>query len=154
MKRFTAMFVVMAALAALVLSPLAADAQGRARGRVYAKPDVERIIKRVEEQSGNFRKAVDRQLDHSRLNGTKREDRINAQVKQYDRSVDELRREFSRRDSWMETRGNVERVLREASDVNRIIRDADFGRRLEGEWNNLRRELNTLADVYNLKPLR
>jgi hypothetical protein len=148
------MFVVMAALAALVLSPVAADAQGRARGRVYAKVDVERIIKRVEEQSGSFRKAVDRQLDHSRLNGTRREDRINAQVKQYDRSVDELRREFSRRDSWMETRGNVERVLREASDVNRIIREAEFGPRLEADWNQLRRELNTLADVYNLKPLR
>ena len=154
MKRFSALFVVIAALAATVLSPVAADAQGRARGRVYAKPDVERIIRRVEDQSGIFRKAMDRQLDRSRLNGTRREDRINAEVKQYDRAVDDLRSEFRRRDSWMETRSNVDRVLRQASDVNRIMRETGFAANIEGDWNNLRRELNTLADVYNLKPLR
>jgi hypothetical protein len=154
MKGFSAMFVAVATLAALVLSPVAADAQGRARGRVYTKIDVQRIISRVDAQSGSFRKAVDRQLDRSRLNGSRREDRINAQVKQYDRSVDDLRSEFSRRDRWMETRGNVERVLREASDVNRIMRETGFSANIEGDWLNLRRELNALAVVYNVQPLR
>jgi hypothetical protein len=116
--------------------------------------NVQRIIERVENRSDVFRRAVDRQLDRSRLNGTKREDRINEQVKQFDRTVDELRAEFSRRDSWMETRGNVERVLRQANDVNRILRDGNLGRGVEGEWSTLRRELNTLAQAYDLKPLR
>jgi hypothetical protein len=142
------------ALCGVALSPATAGAQGRARGRVYTKSDVQRIINSVEDRSDVFRKAVDRQLDHSRLNGSKKEDRINAQVKQYDRSVDELRAEFSRRESWMETRGNVERVLRQANDVDHIMHDTNLGRGVESEWSTLRRELNTLADVYNLKPLR
>ena len=154
MKKLSAMFVTAAALAALVASTGAADAKGRDRGREYAKVDVGRVIARVEDQSGAFRKAVDRQLDHSRLNGTRREDRINAEVKQYDRTVDALRSEFSHRDSWMETRGNVDRVLHQAADVNRIMHDENLGRGVENEWGNLRRELNSLADVYNLKPLR
>jgi hypothetical protein len=153
MKKLSAMFVTAAALTALFVSPVDAGAESRARGRVYTKVDVGRIIARVEDQSGAFRKAVDRQLDHSRLNGSRREDRINAEVKQYDRTVDALRSEFSRRDSWMETRGNVERVLRQAADVNRIMHDEKLGR-VENEWGSLRRELNALADVYNLKPLR
>jgi hypothetical protein len=142
------------AACSMVLSPAAAGAQGHAHGRTYTKADVQQIINRVENQSGTFRKAVDHQLDHSRLNGTKREDQINAQVKQYDKTVDELKSEFSRHDSWMDTRVNVDRVLREASDVNRIMRNNGFGGGIEGEWSNLRHELNTLADVYNLKPLR
>jgi hypothetical protein len=142
------------AVCSVVLSPVAASAEGRARGRVLTKSDVQRIINRVEDRSDVFRKAVDRQLDHSRLNGSKREDRINEQVKRYDRTVDELRAEFSRRDSWMETRGNVDRVLRQATDVDRIMHDANLGRGVESEWSTLRRELNALADVYNLKPLR
>ena len=154
MKKLSAMFVTAAALAALMASPVDAGAEGRARGRVYTKVDVGRVIARVEDQSGAFRKAVDRSLDHSRLNGSKREDRINAEVKQYDRTVDELRSEFSRRDSWMETRGSVERVLHQAADVNHIMHDENLGRGVENEWGNLRRELNALADVYNLKPLR
>jgi len=154
MKKLSALFVAAAALTALSVSTVDAGAQGHARGRVYSKVDVGRVIARVEDQSGAFRKAVDRQLDHSKLNGSRREDRINAEVKQYDRTVDELRSEFSRRDSWMETRGNVERVLHQAADVNRIMHDENLGRGVESEWGNLRRELNALADVYNLKPLR
>lgn len=154
MKRLSIVMCAVLALCGVALSPTAADAQRRARDRVFTKSDVQRIINRVEDRSGAFRKAVDRQLDHSRLNGSRREDRINEQVKQYDRTVDALRWEFSRRDSWMETRGNVERVLREASDVNHIMHDTDLGRGVENEWGTLRRELNTLADVYDLKPLR
>jgi hypothetical protein len=154
MKRLSVVLCTVVAACSVVLSPGVAGAQGHAHGRHYSKADVARIIDRVEAQSGSFRKAVDRQLDHSRLNGTKREDQINAQVKRYDRSVDELRAEFSRHDSWMETRGNVEHVLRQASDVDHVMHDTGFGGGIEGEWSNLRRELNTLADVYNLKPLR
>lgn len=154
MKRLSVVMCAVLAVCSVVLSPVVAGAQGHAHGRHYTKADVQRIIDRVESQSGSFRKAVDRQLDHSKLNGSKREDQINAQVKRYDRSVDELRAEFSRHDSWMETRGNVERVLREASDVNHIMHDTGFNGGIEGDWSQLRHELNTLADVYDLKPLR
>lgn len=154
MKRLSIVVGTVLALCWVALPATAAGAEGRVRGRVYTKSDVQRLINRVEDRSDVFRKAVDRQLDHSRLNGSRREDRINEQVKQYDRTVDQLRAEFSRRDSWMETRGNVERVLRQANDVDHIMHDTNLGRGVDNEWSTLRRELNTLADVYNLKPLR
>jgi len=139
---------------ALLVSAGPADAQWRARSRQDDRVDVERIINRVESHSDAFRRSVDRALDRSRLNGSRTEDQINAEVKQFEKEVDRLRGEFDRRDSRDETRRNVERVLRQADEVNRIIRRSNFARDLDREWSQLRAELNTLAGVYNLKTLR
>ena len=79
---------------------LTVNAQGRYRGRTYSKADVDRIIHRVEDSSDRLRQAVDRNLDRSRLDGTRREDDINQQVKQLENALDELRSEFDRRDTW------------------------------------------------------
>jgi hypothetical protein len=154
MKKLSALFVTAAALAALVASTGAADAKGRDRGREYAKVDVGRVIARVEDQSGAFRKAVDRQLDHSRLNGTRREDRINAEVKQYDRNG---RCAAVGVQSPRQLDGDARQRGTGAPSGRR--RQSHHARRkpwrgVENEWGNLRRELNSLADVYNLKPLR
>jgi len=139
---------------ALLVSAGPADAQWRARSRQDDRVDVGRIINRVESHSDAFRRSVDRALDRSRLNGSRTEDQINAEVKQFEKEVDRLRGEFDRRDSRDETRRNVERVLRQADEVNRIIRRSNFARDLDREWSQLRAELNTLAGVYNLKTLR
>ena len=139
---------------ALLVSAGPADAQWRARSRQDDRVDVGRIINRVESHSDAFRRSVDRALDRSRLNGSRTEDQINAEVKQFEKEVDRLRGEFDRRDSRDETRRNVERVLRQADEVNRIIRRSNFARDLDREWSQLRAELNTLAGAYNLKTLR
>lgn len=153
---------VSAAVSVIVLALLAAaspaDAQWRADRRDDRRDDrrvsVERLIRQVETRSDAFRRSVDRALDRSRLDGSRREDRINEEVKQFERAVDRLRDEFNRRDSRDETRRNVERVLREADEIGRAIRTSNLARTVDREWAVLRAELNTLADVYNLKPLR
>jgi hypothetical protein len=130
--------------------------QGVARGKYYTKAEVDRIIKRVEERSDEFRKVVDKSLDRGALDGTRREDNINEQVKQLENAIDELRSEFDRRDSWQDTRSNVQKVLDEADEVNALVRRN--WRRLNGavrsEWVLVRADLNRLAGVYNLRLLR
>jgi hypothetical protein len=132
----------------------AADAQWRARPRQDDHVDVGRIISRLESHSNAFRRSVDRALDRSRLDGSRTEDQINAEVKRFEDDVDRLRGEFDRRDSRDETRRHVERVLRQAGEVNRMMRRSDFARDVDREWAQLRAELNMLAGVYNLKALR
>ena len=150
---------------ALLISAGPVSAQERARPRHddradVVRVDVGRVISRIESQSNAFRRSVDRALDRSRLNGSRTEDEINAEVKQFERDVDQLRGEFDRRDSRAsrdyrdDTRRNVERVLRQANEVNRLIRRSDFARSVDREWAQLRAELNTLAGAYNLKSLR
>lgn len=152
-----------AALIGLVAGvPSTASAQARQRDRgdrgyaanAYSKADVDRVIRRAEDRSDAFQRTVDSRLDHSRLNGSRAEDRINAQVKQLEKALDQLRSEFNRRSNWGDTRSNVERVIRESDQVNQIVRRSSFGPVIEREWSQLRNDLNTLASVYNLRPVR
>lgn len=147
-----------AALAALCLLSLCAPAfgQGRYRGRRYTKADVGRIIRRVEERSDAFRRVVDRSLDNGRLDGTEREDRINEQVKELENAIDGLRTDFDRRQTWAESREQVQRVLAEADEVNAIMnrRWARVHNNVRRQWTLVRNDLNRLAGVYNLPLLR
>ena len=131
-----------------------AFAQGRARGRFYTKADVEQIIKRVETRSDEFKDAIDKNLDHSRLDGSKKEDNINEQVKEFEKELDDLRGGFDKTDRWREVRHNVANVLREADEIGRIVKNNRFNGKVEGGWLALRRDLNTLAGIYELPRLR
>lgn len=132
-----------------------ATAQGTAGGRYYAKADVERIIKRVEERSDEFRKVIDRSLDRSVLNGTNREDNINQQVKELENAIDTLRQDFDRAQTWEETREQVQRVLNEADEVNVIMRRGRWrrGGPVKSEWALVRSDLNKLFGICNLRLL-
>ncbi|MCI0490352.1 MAG: hypothetical protein L0229_27480 [Blastocatellia bacterium] len=135
-------------------APGLADYQGRTRGRAYTKADVDRIIKRAEDRSDNFVKLFDKNLDRSALDGTKREDRLNDRAKDLEKALDKLRKEFDRRDSWRETRSEVENVLEEAVGINRVMLNSRLNRNVEASWALLRGDLNTLAGVYNLPKLK
>src|SRR5436190_594526 len=96
--RFRIVPVITAAFALLMFCT-ASQAQPRgARGRVYTKGDVDRIIKRVEDRTDKFKKEFDRSLDHSRLNGSYREDQLNQYAKDLERATDDLRHQFDRND--------------------------------------------------------
>ncbi|HEY7543779.1 MAG TPA: hypothetical protein VID27_02800 [Blastocatellia bacterium] len=147
------LFSLMIVCSLLALS-ITAMAQGRYRGRRYTKADVDRIIKRVETHSDTFTKAVDRSLDNGRLDGTEAEDRINEQVKDLEKALDELRGEFDKRDAWIEVRENVVKVIDEAQDVNAIFHRRHLKPLIEGEWFALRAEINKLAGIYNVRLLK
>ncbi|MEW6213275.1 MAG: hypothetical protein AB1631_33570 [Acidobacteriota bacterium] len=138
----------------LLALSVTALAQGRYRGRRYTKADVDRIIKRVETHSDTFTKSVDRSLDNGRLDGTEAEDRINEQVEDLEKALDELRSEFDKRDQWLEVRENVVKVVDEAEDVNAIFHRRRLNRVIENQWVALRAEINKLAGIYNVRLLK
>lgn len=130
-----------------------ASAQGRYRGRAYTKSDVDRVIRRVEERADAFVKLFDNALDRSSLNGSESEDRLNDRAKDLEKELDELREDFDRRDTWRETRGRVEDVLREAGAINSVMNRRRLNSRVETNWRLLRADLNRLAGIYNLPRL-
>jgi hypothetical protein len=128
-----------------------AKAQPRvARGRVYTKADVDRIIKRVEDGTDKFKKEFDKALDHSRLNNTNREDQLNEYAKEFEHATDDLRKHFDKTDAWIENKEQVRTCLSLASKINVAMRNRRLGPKAESRWNSLRYDLNTLAGVYNL----
>ncbi|MBA3440629.1 MAG: hypothetical protein H0T92_12235 [Pyrinomonadaceae bacterium] len=152
----TSLLLTLAALCGVLFSFQTADAQGR-RGyndRAYTKANVEQVIRRVEERSDRFVGVFDRALDRSRLDDSRREDRLNERAKELEERIDSLRSEFDRRDRYQDTRSQVSEVLRTANGINTVIVRRRLTTDAEREWAALRRELNALARVYNLLGLR
>jgi hypothetical protein len=122
--------------------------------RRYQKREVSGFIARVEESSNRFRRDVDRDLDRSRLDGSRREDKINEDVKRFEDELDRLRRDFDRRDSWWESRNEVERAVEAARPVGVRLRNNRFSSNVYSQWRNLKRDINRLAAAYDLTQIR
>ena len=108
------------------------------------------IVDRVEDRVDNFVSNYDRSLDRSRLNGSSREDWLMKRARDLEGATDELSREFQRRDAWIENKDEVRKCLNIASDIDKNMKNYNFGVATEANWAKVRYELNTLADVYNL----
>ena len=155
-RRLPKLFVAVAVLfAACALAPDAGAQRRRGpRARGYTKAEVDAVIRRVENRSDDFVKVFDRSLDRGSLDGTRREDNLNERARKLESSLDDLRREFDRKESYAETRPEVRRTLNLATEINNVMRRRRMGGEAERQWNMLRYELNTLADVYGLARLR
>ena len=141
----------MALLAIIASSTFARPQWDERHWRRYNKREVEEIIKTVENSANRFRKDFDHWLDHSRFDGKEREDKFNSKVKKFEQSTNRLRHEFDVRDSWWETRNEVQKVLTEGDSVSRMMRGHEFGRDVEDQWRRLRSDLNKLASTYQLR---
>jgi hypothetical protein len=126
----------------------------RPRARGYTKAEVDAVIRRVENRTDEFVKLFDKALDRSTLDGSNREDRLNEKAKNLEKATDELRRDFDRRENYVETRPEVHKCLSIAEEINDVMKRRRMGANTEEQWRLLRAELNTLADVYELSPLR
>ena len=151
-KNLFSLFVSLAAILMILSVADVSNAQRRreSRGRGLTKAQVKVIINRVEDRVDNFTKAFDKSLDRSRLNGTKREDKLNRRAKDLEGATDELSREFDRRDAWIENKDEVRKCLNIASDIDKTVKNRRLDANTENIWTRVRYELNTLADVYNL----
>ena len=150
-KYFVNLFVGLAAVLLILTFAGEGSAQRReSRNRMMTKAQVKQVITRVEDRVDNFVGKYDKSLDRSRLNGSSREDWLMKRAKDLEAATDELSREFGRRDAWIENKDEVRRCLNIASDINRNLKSYRFGAATENNWANVRYELNTLADVYNL----
>lgn len=126
------------------------NAQNPNRARTYSQTDVERLVRDVEQSSKEFQRDFDSWLDRSSLDGQQREDRYNKQVKNLSSALTTLRSNFNRSNDWWLNRRDMQRVLNAATQVNSALNNREAGRSLERQWSRLRRDLNRLADAFNL----
>jgi hypothetical protein len=128
-----------------------ASAQRReARGRAMTKAQVKAVINRLETRLDAFKKQYDKSLDRSRLNGSDREDWLNKRASDLEHATEALRKRFDVSDRWIENKDEVQRCIDIARDIDKNMRNVRYGAATEANWGHVRRELNTLADIYNL----
>ena len=115
------------------------------------KRAIENLVRRVEQRTDSFVRQFDRALDNSRVDGTRREDRLNDLARELERATNQLRRGFDRSDSLQENRDEVERCISIASRIDRAVSRGRIGSGVQNTWRNLRSELNALARAYNVR---
>lgn len=126
-----------------------APAQAQVVGQPYRLSDkeVQRILRRIENQAKNLRRSLDDALDCSRLNGTNREDDINAFIKNFDEQTKRLHDRF---DDNKSVAADVEAVLNRAADIDQFMRRQRLSERAQNDWSALRASLDELAAAYNV----
>lgn len=140
-------------LIALVFVITCLGAATGARAQVVGQPyrlndkEVERILHQIENQANNFRHSLDAALDRSRLNGTHREDDINAFIKNFDQQTKHLRDRFKDHKS---VAADVEAVLNGAASIDQFMRRQRLSERAQNDWSALRASLDNLAEAYNV----
>ena len=161
MNRRTLNFSILAAAVLALCLPILAAAQGgygypdygRNRNGNYGRYDeryVKDSIQRLDRLAKDFERDLDRALDNSRVNGTRREDRINAQGHDFRRAVSDLKSRFGNGRDLNRSRNEAQRVMQEAQQFDRIGRSRGFDNRVASEWSQIQQELNVIADAYGL----
>lgn len=138
--------------------PGTASAQwGRGRDRDrgdygrYDGRDLRDAVHRLDRLSKDFERDIDRALDHSRANGSQREDRINDQVHQFRDAVGDLKSRVGDGRDLNRSADEARRVLQEAQQVDRIARPRWYDNRLASEWSQIQRELRFISDIYGFR---
>jgi hypothetical protein len=106
-------------------------------------------INRLDRLSKDFERDLDRALDHSRVNGTRREDNINAQGHDFRRAVSSLKSNFGNGRDLNRSRDEAARVLDEARQFDRIGRRG-FDNNVQSDWSQIQQELRVISDAYGL----
>jgi DnaJ-domain-containing protein 1 len=137
---------VFAIAAVVVLMGSAARVQAQHPNRRSEK-DIKELLGRIEKGADRFRHSLDNALDHSRLDNTKAEDRINDFVKAFEQSTERLKSRF---DDDRSAASAVEQVLSRAAHIDGFMTSHETNSRARNDWAELRGYLDELAAAYNV----
>jgi hypothetical protein len=144
-----------AAILALCL-PVLAAAQGTydpyGRNRDYGRDGDYRQDRNQNDnyRYGRYDSRYDRELDHSREDGTRHEDHLNADARQFRRAVVDLKNAFNER-NLDNSADEAHRVLDAASHLEDVSSHHFDNDRLVSEWSQIGQELSVISDAYGIR---
>ena len=107
---------------------------------------------RIRDNARQLERDVDRLLDNSRVNGTRREDRINNEVKEFRQAADRFRSRVG--DNGRDrNRGYQEAqyLLQSANQTERMLSRLRVDSRTYSDWRQIKQDLRTIADAYGIR---
>ena len=126
------------------------------RGRGGRMSDYERralrdVARRLESRSRDLERDVDYLLDHSRYDGSRREDRINSEVQGFRRAADRFQNVAGDSQDLYRSRDDAQRLFTEAAQVDRLLSRIRLDSRTFNDWAQIRADLRTVADIYGIR---
>ena len=108
-------------------------------------------VNRLDRLAKDFERDVDRSLDHSRSNGSRREDQINSQVRQFRNAVGDLKSRVGNGRDLNRSADEARRVLDEAQQIDRVGRSRGYDNRVASDWSQIQNELRYISNVYGFR---
>jgi len=154
----------------LVLSSAAAKT---ASAQVMPKAQVANLISKVENGVDEFRKYLDKRgenaseaagaakasgrrgkaTENQKATAAAKKDKLDDALGDLNRSTNRLRRKFDPIDTWMQTKGEVQRVVDDGRTINSEVARGSYGAEAARLWAVLRTGINDLARAYGIAPL-
>jgi len=91
--------------------------------------------------------------DTQKSKASTKKDALDDALGDLNRSTNRLRRKFDPADKWMETKGEVEKVVDDARKINQVVARGSYGPEAARLWAVLRTGINDLARAYGVTPL-
>lgn len=106
--------------------------------------DMRSVVRDLKAKTKQFERQLDRDLDRSRLDGTRREDQIMDLAEDFKKAVNRLSNNgnYNRRDN------NVDRALQLGSQLERSIGRGNLSPNARSLWSGIRQDLQILGNGY------
>jgi hypothetical protein len=123
---------------------------GYSNGGYYGGGDTRSVIRDLKNRARDFQRQLDRDLDRSRYNGTRREDQMNNLARRFKDAVDNLDNNGYYNNNRNNNRGDneIRRVFNEASQIERTIGRAGVSYQSQAIWSGIRNDLQQLSRSY------
>jgi hypothetical protein len=110
------------------------------------------VAERVRNNARNLERDVDRLLDNSRVNGTRREDRINNEVREFRQAADRFRSRVGDNGNDR-NRGYQEAqyLMQAANSTERMLSRVRVDSRTYADWRQIKQDLRTIANAYGMR---
>jgi hypothetical protein len=131
---------------------------GRDRGRgddYYNRYQRERLrasARRISDMSRQFEREMDRVLDRSRIDGTRREDRINDVARDFRFAAEDFRSRLGDARNLYRSTSEARNLLRLGARIDRLMSRVRFvDSRAVSTWAQIRQELRVVSDAYGFR---
>ena len=112
-----------------------------------SEKEMKDLLSRIDKQAATFRDSLKSALDHSRIDDSKQEDRINDFVKGFEDATEKLKHHYNDKNT---ASSDAEEVLRRAARIDNFMERHSLSPRTESDWAALRQSLDTLAEAYSV----
>jgi hypothetical protein len=126
------------------------DYYRRNRNDNYDQRYLRDSIHRLDRLAKEFEKDLDRALDRGRVDGTRREDQINNEARQFRDAVGDLKSSFGNGRDLNRSRDEAQRVINEAQQLDRLAGARRIDNEVASDWSQIRQELRTISNAYGL----
>lgn len=144
-----------ALISTALLLPGALSAQPR-RGerREERREHIGRVISDCENRTDEFKAELKRFLESSRMAGSKREEELNRDARVLEREMNKVKEAWAQEHDAEKTARHARKAIEAAQGLNRTMLRHRMSGDVQRTWHVVRRELNRMAEAFDLPKLR